>query len=127
MENKTGSAQIICADGDRPDRCTGIGTADGTRRYARSLRPRGAYAPAGMRALPYTPPAERIDERRCHICGCSEHRACRTSLGACHWIAWDLCSVCLIEFWWRLKGSAAIAHLIRHSSFVIRHFPAHGS
>ena len=30
--------------------------------------------------------------RRCRICGCTEHRPCP---GNCTWVEWDLCSACV--------------------------------
>ena len=34
-------------------------------------------------------------ERSCRGCGCTEARACVDTDGVpCHWVEWDLCSVC---------------------------------
>lgn len=38
------------------------------------------------------------DERKCRICGCTEHNACvNGELGPCWWVAYDLCSHCEIK------------------------------
>lgn len=39
------------------------------------------------------------DERKCRICGCTDHRSCCVGSGIprhapCHWVADDLCSTC---------------------------------
>ena len=33
-------------------------------------------------------------KQRCRVCGCTEHYACRTPEGACHWVKDNLCSAC---------------------------------
>lgn len=35
-----------------------------------------------------------FDENACRECGCTEHQACMTEAGPCHWVEPDLCSAC---------------------------------
>lgn len=62
--------------------------------------------------LTYNPPAQRT-ERKCHICGCVDDRACVTSLGPCHWIAWDLCSGCALTAFYRIIFRPFVLHVAR--------------
>jgi len=35
-----------------------------------------------------------MDERRCRICGCDDEFGCPVTETRCHWVEYDLCSVC---------------------------------
>lgn len=34
----------------------------------------------------------KVHERKCRVCGCTEDHACR---GGCYWVSEDLCSACV--------------------------------